>query len=134
MGKLLRLLASLALLFIIRRHRARTAAIVAQQVHTAPRRAEFQIALLAIMRRHRARVAAITAQQVYTAPRREELQIARSATFVPLDKMGHSLDKPLRLLASPALLAIMRCYMVRATAIIAQQAHTATRQEELTLH
>ncbi len=94
MGKSLRLLASLAMLAIIRRHRARAAAIVAQQVHTAPRRAD--------------------------------LQITRSAKFVPLGNMGHSLGKPLQLSASPALLATMRCHMVRAAAIIAQQVHTAS--------
>ena len=89
------------------------------------------LALLAIIRWHRARAAAFVAQQVHTAPRQAELQIARSATFVTLDNMGHSLGKPLRLLASPALLAIMRFHMVRAAAIIAQQVHTASRRGEI---
>ena len=87
-------------------------------------------ALLAIIRRHRARAAAFVAQQVHTAPRQAELQIARSATFVPLDIMGHSLGELLRLLASPALLTIMRRHLVQAASITAQKVHIASRQAE----
>ena len=89
------------------------------------------LALLAIIRRRRARANAIIAQQVHTAPRRADLQITRSAKFVPLGNMGHSLGNPLRLSASPALLAIMRRHLVQAVAIMAQQDHIASRQSEL---